>query len=224
MFPRWFTPSPDQFAKLDEDNNQPSLVNRDLYDDGGYAPSTDTQFVFLNKCHQTVSISDIQVSKIRQPALHGPIFVGQARLTDPDIANKGTGLTFNLDTSDPHAKLASGLDYPNGPPITIPAGETRVIDIGAIALHHAYKFSVVLTVVDGERVYSQTFNDGGQPFRLSALQPGVLKCEKVGCHPYAGYSRLYVGESANPWHNGTWPQENPKTWTPTRRAHARAHS
>jgi hypothetical protein len=229
IFSRGFVPSPAEIARLNE--GTPDVVNRKLYDYGGYALFTYTQLIVQNTCRQAVSISNIQVSKICQAPLNGPIFVGKQRLTNSGPIDGGTQLGFPLDSADPEARVAPGWDvnrwrreYVTGPPVVIRPGETHEFDIKAIALHHACKFSIVFTVVDGGRSFSQSFNDAGQPFRVSALLPGVLKREKLGSRPYAGYSRLYVGGDASPWHDGTWVRENPKTWAIGRRTYPATHA
>jgi len=170
-----------------------------------------------------VSIPDIRVSKICQAPLQGPIFVGQGRLSGSGPVG-GTQLGINLDSPNPEVMVAPGWDvskwrreYASGPPVIIPAGGTHEFPIRAIALHHACEFWIVLVVVDGDKVRRQTFSDDGQPFRVSALLPGVLKRQKPGGHPYVGYPRLYVGGSASPWRDGSWVRENPGRWIVARR-------
>jgi hypothetical protein len=217
-FPSGFVPSPSEIAQIDNDYESPDLVNRALYDDGGYAPSTDTQLVLQDQCLNSASITDIQVAKSCQSPADGTIFAGQAQLSDSSsadssAADESTKLSFNLDSSDPEAMTATGQGYDaSGSIVTIPAKGTQVFDISASTLHLACKFSIRITIVANGAVYDRTFSDGGQPFRVSALLPGVFGLNKPGDHPYAGYSRLYVGGTASPWHDGTWVRENPKTW------------
>ena|SRR5215471_18535399 len=141
----------------------------------------------------------------------------------------GTQLGFRLDSANPEARVAPGWnvnrwwrEYVTGLAVNIPPGETHEFDIKAIALYHACRFSIVFTIVNRGKSSIQKFSDAGQPFRVSALLPGVLKREKPGGHPYAGYSRLYVGADASPWHDGTWVRENPSTWAIGRRTHPAA--
>lgn len=217
-FPSGFVPSPSEIAQIDNDYNSPDLVNRALYDDGGYAPSTDTQLVLQDQCLNPASITDIQVAKSCRPPVGGTIFDGQTQLSDSSSADSSptdgsTKLSFNLDSSDPEAMTATGQDYDaSGSIVTIPARGIQEFDISASTLHLACRFSIRITIVANGVLYDRTFSDGGQPFRVSALLPGVLGLNKPGEHPYAGYSRLYVGGTASPWHDGTWVREDPKTW------------
>lgn len=218
-FPAEFAPSPGQIAQINKDYSVPDLINRDLYNDGGYAPSTDTQLILQNNCSHPMTITDIQASKSCQPPLDGTIFAGQTKLSESGLADNSTQLGFNLDSSNPEAMLTNGWDvsqwtqeYASGPIVTIPGGEQHVFDIRSIALHVACRFFIVVRVLYDENTLTENFSDGGQPFRVSALLPGVLKAQRPGDYPYSGYSMLYVGGAASPWHDGTWARENPRTW------------
>jgi hypothetical protein len=213
VFPPGSTPSPSQIAQAD--NDDPGVVNRYLYNDGGYASSTYSQLIVENQCLSDATVTSISVVKACQPAIAATIFVGQAQLSNSGSA-EGTQLGFNLDSSDPEAMDASGWDmndwtqpYDTGPLVSIPGGKAYVFDIKASALHVACKFWIRMRVVANGEVYCRTFSDGGQPFRVSALLPGVLESDK---HPFAGYGQLYVGAAASPWHNDSWVRENPETW------------
>jgi hypothetical protein len=78
------------------------------------------------------------------------------------------------------------------------AGDGTHFDIRAIALHFSCRFSILIRAVYGGRPFTETFKDGGQPFRVSALLPSVPGQQKAGGHPYAGYGMLYVGGAASP--------------------------
>ena len=218
-FPATVTPGPGQIAQINEADDNPKTVNQDLFGDGGYAPFIDTQFVLHNGCSQRVTITDIQVQKSCQPPLDGTIFVGQANLSEPDLTDTSTQLGFDLDSPDPEAMVTAGWDvgkwtqeYATGPLIAIPGNSDYAIDIRAIALHVACRFSILIRVLFGGKTLTEAFADDGQPFRVSALLAGVLKPGRPGYRPFAGYRRLYVGWAASPWNDGTWTRENPDTW------------
>ena len=229
-FPTGFTPKAYQIAQINEAGNNADLINRYLYDDGGYAPFTYTRLILQNSCSKSMKVIDIQALKSCQAGpLDGTIFVGQPKLSEPSSANEGTGagsevdstqIGINLDSSDPEAMLASGWNvsrwtqqYAAGSLATIPDdGGTYAFDIRTIALHMACSFRIQVTYLYNEKIHTKIFDDDGQPFRVSALLPGVLKSRKPGSHPYAGYGILYIGWSASPWPDGTWERENPKTW------------
>lgn len=219
MFPAGFAASPSQIAQINKDRTA-DLVNRDLYDDGGYALSTDTQLILRNDCGQPVTISDIRAEKSCRPPLSGTIFTGQSKLGEPSSADdEGTQLGFDLDSPNPEAMVAADWnvrqwtqEYASGSLVTIPGRGMHVFDIRAIALHSACRFSILVRAVYGGRPSTVTLNDDGQPFRVSALLPSVLGHQKPGGNPYAGYEMLYVGGDASPWHDRTWARENPKTW------------
>lgn len=218
-FPTGFKLSPGQTAQLSEDHGTADLVNRDLYNDGGYAPFTDIQFIIQNTCSESATITDIWALKSCQSPLDGVIFAGQSELSEPNPGNAGTQLGINLDSSDPEAMVTNGWDtsqwtqeYAGGSLITIQGMGTHVVDIRSIALHSACSFSIQMRVLSNKKTYIQTFTDDGQPFRVSALLPGVLKSGKPGDYPYSGYGMLYVGWNASPWHDDTWAREDPKTY------------
>jgi len=219
-FPVRWVASPSQIAQVNEGRTDPNSVNQDLYLDGGYALSTYTQLILKNDCAQAVTISDIWVSKSCQAPLSGTIFTGENKLSEPtSTSDGGTQLGLNLDSPDPEAKVAAGWnvnqwtqDYASGSLVMIPSQISHVFDIRAIALHSACRFSILIRAVYGGKSSIKPIDDEGQPFRVGALLPGVLSQQKVGGHPYAGYSTLYVGSDASPWHDGTWTRENPKTW------------
>jgi hypothetical protein len=206
-------------------------MNRDLYNDGGFAPFTYTQFILHNTCSQSATITDIRASKICHLPLDGPIFVGQPKLNEPGLASMSTQrvsnldppdstqLAFNLDSPDPEAMIVNGWNtslwtqqYASSPLITVQGNGRYAIDIRSIALYSSCSFSIKVRILYNNRIYIQTFDDGGQPFRVSALLPGVLSPKGPEAHPFAGYEMLYAGWNASPWHDGTWMREDPKTW------------
>jgi hypothetical protein len=227
-FPTGFMASAKQIAQINEADNNAELINRYLYDYGGYAPFTYTQLILHNNCSKSIIIKDIQVSKICQPTLDGTIFAGQPELSEPSSVNEGTytgsnldptQIGFDLDSPDPEAMLASGWnvrqwtqEYASSSLATIPGDRDYAFDIRAIALHTACSFRIQVTYLYDDKSHTETISDDGQPFRVSALLPGTLKPQKAGNHPYAGYDTLYVGWHASLWPDGTWVRENPKTW------------
>jgi hypothetical protein len=227
-FPTGFTPKAYQIAQINEADNNPDLINRYLYDDGGYAPFTDTQLIVQDTCSRPMIIIDIQALKSCQPPLDGTIFAGQSELSEPSSVNEGTSagsgvdstqIGFDLDSNDPEAMLANGWnvnqwtqEYAAGSPATIQGDGTYTFDIRAIALHTACRFWIQVTYLYKGKAHTKIFGDDGLPFRVSALLPGVLEPKKPANHPYAGYGMLYVGWSASPWPDGTWVRESPKTW------------
>lgn len=221
IFPSTFVPSPEQIAQINEDRHEPASINQDLFDAGGYAPFTDTQFVLQNSCRQSETITDIQISKACQPSpLNGTIFVGQARLNEPSSPDDSTQLGFDLDSSDPEAVWTNGWNVgkwtqeydDDGSLITIPGNEAHSIDIRVTAQHVACSFSIVLRVLYDGKTRVETIDDDGQLFRVSALLPGVLKPQRPGNHPYSGYGVLYVGWDESPWNDDTWARQSPSTW------------
>lgn len=231
IFPRQFRPTPSQLAELNEDRSSADIMNRDLYNDGGFAPFTYTQFILHNTCSQSATITDIRASKICHLPLDGTIFVGQPKLNKPGLASMSTQrvsnldppdstqLAFNLDSPDPEAMIVNGWNtslwtqqYASGPLITVQGNGRYAIDIRSIALYSSCSFSIKVRILYNNRIYIQTFDDGGQPFRVSALLPGVLSPKGPEAHPFAGYEMLYAGWNASPWHDGTWTREDPKTW------------
>jgi len=73
-FSAGFTPMPGQIAKINEANKNADLINRDLYDDGGYAPYIDPQLILQNNCPRSMIITDIRAVESCQssPLDQGP--------------------------------------------------------------------------------------------------------------------------------------------------------
>jgi hypothetical protein len=220
VFPVRFTPSPNQIAQLNENRAAPESINQDLYNDGGYAPFTNTQLVLQNNCPRPVTITDIRAKKVCQSPLAGDVFVGQAKLSEPSSADEGgTQLGFNLDSPDPEAMVTNNWnvsqwtqEYASGSLATIQANNVYSFDIRAIALKEACQFSIIVKALYQSKTFTEILDDDGQQFRVTALLPSVLKQGTSKDFPYGGYGGLYVGWVASPWKDGTWARENPKSW------------
>jgi hypothetical protein len=230
-FPGGWTPAASQIADINEAGKQADLVNRYLYNDGGYAPSTDTQLIIQNNCSKPAIVTDMQAVKSCQAPNDGAIFIGQPQLsaasptTATTAAESDTGSTqigLNLDSVNPEAMLANGSNYTQwrqeyaaGSLATIASNSDYTFDIHAIAPTSACEFSIQITYLyDGES-HIENITDQGQPFRVSALLPGLPGApgaKSTAKHPYSGYGLLYVGWQASPWPDESWVRENPKTW------------
>jgi hypothetical protein len=227
-FPRRLTPTASEIADVDGTSNNADLTNQYLYNDGGYAPFTDTQLILQDNCPEPVIVTDVQVEKSCQAPLDGSIFVGQNELSTPSSTSESATtepgpssaqLGFDLDSSNPEAMLASGWnffqwtqEYDTGSLATIPANGDYTFDIRAIATKMACQFSIEITYLSHGKNNTEPITDGGQPFRVSALLTGPLDAKKPAEHPYAGYEMLYVGWHASPWPDGSWVREDPQTW------------
>jgi hypothetical protein len=218
-FPVGSVPAPGLIAQLDESGKDSSLINQTLYDNGGYAPFMLIQVVLQNPCPSDVTITSITVSKSCTPPNRGAIFYGaQADAAAAGSAGGAEQLGVDLDATDPEAMVVSGWNvaswrqpYDDGPLITIPADGVDVLDVRAIAPWSACTFSFAWTAVNSVTTWTETLNDDGQPFRVSAVLPGTAT--KSVHFPFAGYLRLYVGGPASPWRDWSWTRENPATWT-----------
>jgi hypothetical protein len=216
-FPAGFIPSPGLIAEVDSAGDHASLVDQALYDAGGYAPFVMIQAVVQNPCQSAVTITNVKVSKSCSRPNNGSIFYGgPADTADAGLAGNA-GLGFDLDSPDPEAMVATDwnvadwqTEYDGGPVATIPAHGVQAFVLRAIALHSACEFSIVWTAVTSTTYRSETLDDDGQPFRVSALLPAAIG--KTGKHPFAGYQFLYVGGQASPWHDESWTRENPASW------------
>lgn len=218
VFPRGFPPSPGQAGQISSDYQSAPAVDRDLYDDGAYSLFVYTKLVLRNELHRSLQILNIQArSSCTDAPLDGAVFDGEGQSSGSALPDSGSALGFNFASGNPNAVVAPGWDvsqwrqeYVDGSPITIPAGGTYGLNIKAVAPGKACKFWIRVTVVSDEGVIRQTFGDDGQPFRVSGALPGLQR--KAADHPFAGYNRLYLGESASPWGDSTWGRENPATW------------
>src|SRR5215472_9393876 len=95
----------------------------------------------------------------------------------PELTDASTPLGFKVDSRNPEALQATGPEagqwrsaYFNHHTVSIRGKGQHVFDIRAVALHHACRFWIRVEVLDddGKKVI-QTFGDGGQPFRVSAM-------------------------------------------------------
>jgi hypothetical protein len=218
VFRRGFPPSPDQVAQVGSDYQSAPAVNRDLYDDGAYSLFVYTKLVLRNELDRSLQILNIQAQpECTDAPLDGAVFDGEGQSSGSALPDSGPALGFNFASGNPNAVEAQGWDvsqwrqeYGDGSPITIPAWGSYGLNIKAVAPGKACKFSIRVTGVSDEGVTHQTFGDDGQPFRVSGVLPGLQR--KAADHPFAGYNRLYLGESASPWGDNTWARENPATW------------
>jgi hypothetical protein len=207
VFLRGTIPNPAQMARVDEDRHNPTQVNQDFFDDGGYPPATDTQVIVKNRRSYPVLVTTIQISPSCRAPATGMIAIGQA---EPSGISDQMG--FIVDASDPIALMAPGSNprlwtqpYFDGRTITIPAGGFYVFNIRAVALHQACTFWLWIRVLDGNVPVVERVGDYGQPFRVSAL---VFSTRR---HPFAHYHRVYAGGVTSPFRDGTWTRENPAT-------------
>ena len=168
-----------------------------FYSLGGYAINADTQLVLQNDSSQPVSILDMRVIKNCGAPLNGTLFYSPNAGADDDVR-----LGFNLDSADTDAESAKGWDphawkpdYFESKHISFRPGEQRVLNIRAITAKHACTFNYQATVLEGKAKFYQTFDDAGQPFRVSALMNKLLPYVNVN---FARYAALYIGGVAAP--------------------------
>jgi hypothetical protein len=159
----------------------------------------------------TVTITGLQVVKHCQAPLGGTLF------DSPSQGVNGTiGIGFDLDSPVDYARKSDyglhGGDFFRDHVVTLAPGETQTFTIGAQTLLHYCQFSFKMTVATPGGAVTENINDNGQPFGLTAKNPGSTDL------PYSGYAAAYVGgieASLIPsLHDprGNFIQVNPKTF------------
>jgi hypothetical protein len=97
-----------------------------------------------------------------------------------------------LDSPDPTAYKARGGFVSSQPyfettTISLEPGEHQVIDMVAATHHHFCRYTFAITVLDGDKLSTETLNDEGKPFEVSALARGASS------PPFSHYRSAYIG-------------------------------
>jgi hypothetical protein len=193
------------------------LINRLLYNDGGYATFTYTQLAISDPCNKEATITGIRSGKTCQRPNTGAIFLASGSPARVDAGTFGVQLELQLDSRDPEALMRTPADglavepYDTGTLMTVPAYGTTVVDIEAYSLRRSCTFAIELAIAAGGQSWNQLVGDDGQLFRVSALLPAAVAPGSK--HPFSGYHELYLGAAASPWHDDSWTRESPATWS-----------
>ncbi len=128
-----------------------------------------TRVIVEGNRSSSVEILGIQAkAQCRQP-LDGTIFSSPTAGANP-VARMG----FDLDSADPVAMKATGSYVSQEPyfeteTISLSPGEHEVIDLVAVTSRHYCRYTFLMKVLYGEQITTETIDDNGKPFEVSAL-------------------------------------------------------
>jgi hypothetical protein len=145
------------------------------------------QLVVTGNRNHEVRITSMQASGRCGPPLTGTMMFSQSAGGEYSIP-----IGFDLDKPDPNARLyypmsgRFGGDYFATQTVSLKPHEQQTFEIVGISTHHYCRFSIKLTVLDGNRSVVETVQNGHQPFEVSGTLPlrqyqsvylgGISKC------------------------------------------------
>jgi hypothetical protein len=170
--------------------------------DYSYVGQVDIQLVVQGNRHHLVRIINISpVEKCSAP-LGGTMFFGPNQGSDASAR-------LDLDLDDPQRPAAyvhpdSQTKYPDyfgQYSVSLRFGDQFTFQVDAATLHRYCAFTLDLTIIDNGKTVTETANNHGEPFRLTALPPETRE-RRQG---FSIYQVLYLsGEIANNY----YPQPN----------------
>lgn len=172
----------------------PNPFDRWAIANGGVDPSPGiTRVILEGNRSSPVEILGIRANTQCQRPLDGTIFYSPTAGANP-VAMMG----FNLDSPDPAAQKAIGGVVSSQPyfettTISLAPEEHQVIDMVTVTHRHFCRYTFTLQVLDGDKISTETLNDGGKSFEVSALEEG-------GSALLSHYRSVYIGGVAT--HNG----------------------
>lgn len=173
---------------------------------GGIDPSPSSVQVVLqgNRSHQ-VRITQMRALRHCEAPATGTIFDSPPAGSDTTIK-----VGFDLDSSDPTAQYQSDTGewlpgYFGNYTVSMNQGEQVVLHILSRTTTHYCEFRLGLDVLDGDTTVTQTIDNAGEPFTVSALlvQNGELVLSE--------YQAVYFGGVIDPSPTDAWVREDPKT-------------
>ncbi len=173
----------------------PNPFDRWAIANGGVDPRLGiTRVILEGNRSSTVEILGIRANAQCQQPLDGTIFYSPTAGANP-VAR----MEFNLDSPDPIAQKATGGFVSSQPyfettTISLAPGEHQVIDMVAVTHHHFCRYTYTLKVLDGDKISTETIDDSGKPFEVSALDEGGPS------PPFSHYRSVYIGGVVT--HNG----------------------
>jgi hypothetical protein len=151
----------------------PNPFDRWAIANGGVDPTTAvTRVILEGNRSSTVEILGIRANPQCQQPFDGTIFYSPTAGADP-VAMMG----FDLDSPDSIAYKANGGFVASQPyfettTISLAPGEHQVIDMVAVTHRHFCRYTFTITVLDGDKISTETLDDNGKPFEVSALLEG----------------------------------------------------
>lgn len=139
----------------------------------------------------------------------------------PQGSDESVGIQFDLDRARPeplvtgYGKKDKGRNYFSTHTVSLKLGEQQTFQINAETTRQYCEFTLQLTIVADDKTVTQTIDNNGKPFRVTALAKcsDVSPCNEMIGVPFASYQALYVGGSQNTCINGAWTREDPTTYT-----------
>jgi hypothetical protein len=184
-----------------------------------FVHAIDIQLVIQGNRHHLVRVINITPTVKCSAALHGTLFYSPSQGEDT-----GAYLYFNLDRSQLNASYThedSGRKYPNyfgRYSISLSYGKQYTLQVTASTSKQYCQFGLSLTIIDDGKTLIESIDNHGQPFRVTALLPGMPDEHKVD---FAGYGELYLGGVAsdpiiggkrNSFGASPWVRADPKTY------------
>jgi len=161
-----------------------------------------------NRNH-TVRITDIQPIVSCQPPLKGTLFFSPYGGAD-------TSTQLLLDLDNPHAVPSyigengtSGKDFFGTHTVSLRQGEQFTFEVVASTTKHFCKFTLAMTVLDGDKTVTENVTNNGQPFQVTAM----LDNNPTKPGEFSAYQVLYiVGPKTNSFGDFEWDRANPNTF------------
>jgi hypothetical protein len=142
--------------------------------------------------------------------LEGTLF-----LSPPAGQDENIKMVFDLDQAEPRAQFREhgGLkDYFAHKTISLERDEDVTIQVEATTNNHYCEFELEFEVLTRQGVVSQTVDDQGVPFRVSALLRDKNASVGDGISDVALYKNLYVSGLVAIGNGGKWEQWEPKAY------------
>lgn len=172
----------------------PNPFDRWAIANGGVDPTDSvTRVVLEGNRDRTVQLLGMRADAQCQQPLAGTIFYSPTAGANP-VARMG----FDLDSDNPVAMKATGgyvssKPYFESTTISLAPGEQQVIDIITETEHHFCRYTFTLDVLEGSSSRTETLDDHGRPFAVSAVQRS-----EASEPPFARHRSVYVGGVATP--------------------------
>lgn len=163
-----------------------------------------------------IRIIDLRPVKRCQPPLSGTLL-----FSPPQGSDDSVGILFDLDQArpDPVAadRVEEGENYFSTHTVSLKRGEQQTFQIYAGTARQYCEFSLQLTIVADGKTLTQTVDNHGQPFRVTALASctGEPTCDPMDIR-FASYKTLYTGGAQTYCVNGAWTREEPTTYVSTK--------
>jgi hypothetical protein len=130
----------------------------------------------------TVTVVGMQVVKRCQAPLTGSLVVNGQQGGNDTIE-----LLFDLDSPVNNAQDVNGQDYFESRDVTLAPGEVQTFSVRVRTYLHYCQFTFQLTIATPDGQVTETIDDNGKPFELTAIADGSAQA------PYSRYTALYVG-------------------------------